>query len=83
MKALVTGGGGLALLAAGLLLVDTVGTPLLSDMAGRGPLTDHPQNGHFALSPFDSLFPFVGQADVFDEVVLVRSAHALLYGSHL
>ena len=40
---LVTGGGGLALLAAGLLLVDTVGTPLLSDMAGRGPLTDHPQ----------------------------------------
>ena len=40
---LVTGGGGLALLAAGLLLVDAVGTPLLSDMAGRGPLTDHPQ----------------------------------------
>ena len=40
---LVTAGGGLALLAAGLLLVDTVGTPLLSDMADRGPLTDHPQ----------------------------------------
>ena len=40
---LVTGGGGLALLAAGLLLVDAAGTALLSDMAGRGPLTDHPQ----------------------------------------
>ena len=40
---LVTGGGGLALLAAGLLLVDARGTALLSDMAGRGPLTDHPQ----------------------------------------
>ncbi len=40
---LVTGGGGLALLAAGLLLVDDTGTALLSDMAGRGPVTDHPQ----------------------------------------
>ena len=40
---LVTGGGGLALLAAGLLLVNLAGTPLLSDMAGRVPLTDSPQ----------------------------------------
>ena len=40
---LVTGGGGLALLAAGLLLVDVAGTALLSDMAGRGPVTDHAQ----------------------------------------
>jgi multicomponent Na+:H+ antiporter subunit A len=40
---LVTGGGGLALLAAGLLLLDATGTPLLSDMTARGPLTDHPQ----------------------------------------
>ncbi len=40
---LVTGGGGLALLAAGLLLVDAAGTALLSDIAGRVPLTDHPQ----------------------------------------
>ncbi len=39
----VTGGGGLALLAAGLLLVNAAGTPLLSDMAGRVPLTDSPQ----------------------------------------
>ena len=35
---LVTGGGGLALLAAGLLLVEAGGTPLLSDLASRGPL---------------------------------------------
>ena len=40
---LVTGAGGLALLAAGLLLLDTAGTALLSDMAGRGPVTDHPR----------------------------------------
>ena len=40
---LVTGGGGLALLGAGLLLTNAVGTPLLSGMAGRVPLTDHPQ----------------------------------------
>ena len=40
---LVTGGGGLALLAAGLLLMNAVGTPLLSGMAGRGLLTDQPQ----------------------------------------
>ena len=40
---LVTAGGGLALLAAGLVLVDTTGTPLLSGMARGGPLTDHPE----------------------------------------
>ena len=39
---LVTGGGGLALLAAGLLLVNIAGTPLLSDMVGRGLFTSHP-----------------------------------------
>jgi multicomponent Na+:H+ antiporter subunit A len=40
---LVTAGGGLALLAAGLVLVNVAGTPLLSEMASRGSLTHHPQ----------------------------------------
>jgi multicomponent Na+:H+ antiporter subunit A len=40
---IVTGGGGLALLAAGLVLINVAGTPLLSEMAARGPLTHHPQ----------------------------------------
>ena len=40
---LVTGSGGLALLAAGLILVDVTGTALLSDMAGSGSLIDRPQ----------------------------------------
>jgi multicomponent Na+:H+ antiporter subunit A len=39
---LVTGAGGLALLAAGLLLVNATGTALLSEMPVGVPLTDHP-----------------------------------------
>ena len=42
---LVTGGGGLALLAAGLLLVNARGTSLLSDLAGGGSLAGHPLYG--------------------------------------
>ena len=39
---LVTGGGGLALLAAGILMVEAAGTPLLSDLMSRGGLAGHP-----------------------------------------
>ena len=38
----VTGGGGLALLAAGILLVTAAGTPLLSDVMRSGGLVGHP-----------------------------------------
>jgi multicomponent Na+:H+ antiporter subunit A len=57
---LVTGSGGLALLAAGLLLVDALDTPLLSDMAGRGALTDHPQ--YLAIVPLIFLAAFTKSA---------------------
>ena len=39
---IVTGGGGLALLAAGILVIDAAGTPLLSDVTSSGGLTGHP-----------------------------------------
>jgi multicomponent Na+:H+ antiporter subunit A len=39
---IVTGGGGLALLAAGILMVEAAGTPLLSDLMSSGGLTGHP-----------------------------------------
>jgi multicomponent Na+:H+ antiporter subunit A len=39
---IVTGGGGLALLAAGILMVQAAGTPLLSDLMKSGGLTGHP-----------------------------------------
>jgi multicomponent Na+:H+ antiporter subunit A len=43
MQALiVTGGGGLALLAAGILVVEAAGTPLLSDLTKTGGLATHP-----------------------------------------
>ena len=39
---LVTGGGGLALLAAGILMLQAGGTALLSELAGQGSLADNP-----------------------------------------
>ena len=39
---IVTGGGGLALLAAGILMVEAAGTPLLSDLMNSGGLVGHP-----------------------------------------
>ena len=39
---LVTGGGGLALLAAGLLMLQAGGTAELSELSAAGPLTAHP-----------------------------------------
>jgi multicomponent Na+:H+ antiporter subunit A len=39
---IVTGGGGLALLAAGILVVEAAGTPLLSSLIGAGGIADHP-----------------------------------------
>jgi multicomponent Na+:H+ antiporter subunit A len=39
---IVTGGGGLALLAAGILLIQAAGTPLLSDLMSSGGLAGHP-----------------------------------------
>jgi multicomponent Na+:H+ antiporter subunit A len=39
---IVTGGGGLALLAAGILVVEAAGTPLLSDVMNSGGLIGHP-----------------------------------------
>ena len=45
---IVTGGGGLALLAAGLLLADVRGTALLSELVSGGPLTSHPLYGGIA-----------------------------------
>jgi multicomponent Na+:H+ antiporter subunit A len=42
---IVTGGGGLALLAAGILVVDAAGTALLSELLPRGGLSGHP---HYA-----------------------------------
>ena len=39
---LVTAGGGLALLAAAIVLVDATGTVLLSEILSRGSLTGHP-----------------------------------------
>jgi multicomponent Na+:H+ antiporter subunit A len=39
---IVTGGGGLALLAAGILVVDAAGTPLLSELVRTGGLAGHP-----------------------------------------
>ena len=39
---IVTGGGGLALLAAGILVVQAAGTPLLSDVVNAGGLAGHP-----------------------------------------
>jgi multicomponent Na+:H+ antiporter subunit A len=39
---IVTGGGGLALLAAGILVVDAAGTAVLSELLPRGSLSGHP-----------------------------------------
>jgi multicomponent Na+:H+ antiporter subunit A len=39
---IVTGGGGLALLAAGILVMQAAGTPLLSDVVTAGGLAGHP-----------------------------------------
>lgn len=39
---IVTGGGGLALLAAGILMLQAGGTPQLSELAASGGLTAHP-----------------------------------------
>jgi multicomponent Na+:H+ antiporter subunit A len=39
---IVTGGGGLALLAAGILVVGAAGTPLLSEVVNSGGLAGHP-----------------------------------------
>jgi multicomponent Na+:H+ antiporter subunit A len=46
---IVTGGGGLALLAAGILVVEAAGTPLLSDLMDSGGLVGHPLYGGIAV----------------------------------